>query len=116
MMTPLELMLIYILSPLILTIGGGWVGWFFGRKRQKVDTLNAETETFNKINAALADQTQKLLDQNKVANEQIERLTEEVKKLREEVELLKGYAKENERLKKTNVKYEKLLDTHNIDY
>ena len=57
-----------------------------------------------------------MLAKNEEATAQIEKLTAEVKVLREEIETLKGYAKENEKLKKTIVRYEKLLDTHNIDY
>jgi len=116
MMTPLEMILVYLVAPLILTAVGAWGGWFFGRKKQQVETIDSANTTYNNIINSLEVNVNKLLAKNEEATAQIEKLTAEVKVLREEIETLKGYAKENEKLKKTIVRYEKLLDTHNIDY
>lgn len=116
MMTPFEMILIYLVAPLILTAVGAWGGWFFGRKKQQVDTIDAANTTYNNIINSLEINVNKLLTKNEEATAQIEKLTAEVKVLREEIETLKGYAKENEKLKKTIVRYEKLLDSNSIDY
>lgn len=116
MMTPFEMILIYLVAPLILTAVGAWGGWFFGRKKQQVETIDAANTTYNNIINALEVNVNKLLTKNEAQAEQIEKLIAEVRVLREEIETLKGYAKENEKLKKTVVRYEKLLDTNCIDY
>lgn len=115
-MTGLETFLMWVVAPLISAIAAGFGGWFFGRKKQQVETIDAANTTYNNIINSLESNVNKLLLKNEQATSQIEKLTEEVKTLREEIETLKGYAKENEKLKKINAKYEKLLDSHNIDY
>lgn len=115
-MTGLETFLMWVVAPLISAIAAGFGGWFFGRKKQQVETIDAANTTYNNIINSLEFNVNKLLAKNTELTTQIENLTSEVRTLRDEIELLKGHAKENERLKKINAKYEKLLDTHNIDY
>jgi predicted RNase H-like nuclease (RuvC/YqgF family) len=115
-MTGLETLLMWVVAPLISAIAAGFGGWFFGRKKQQVETIDAANTTYNNIINSLEINVNKLLAKNAELTAQIEMLTSEVRTLRDEIELLKGHAKENEKLKKTIVRYEKLLDTHNIDY
>lgn len=115
-MTGLETFLMWVVAPLISAIAAGFGGWFFGRKKQQVETIDAANTTYNNIINSLEINVNKLLAKNAELTAQIEMLTSEVRTLRDEIELLKGHAKENEKLKKTIVRYEKLLDTHNIDY
>jgi chromosome segregation ATPase len=115
-MTGLETFLMWVVAPLISAIAAGFGGWFFGRKKQQVETIDAANTTYNNIINSLEINVNKLLAKNAELTAQIEMLTSEVRTLRDEIEMLKGHAKENEKLKKTIVRYEKLLDTHNIDY
>jgi len=118
-----ELIFIGIVSPVITAVVAGWLGWFFGRKRQKIDNIDAATDTFNKIIEQLRkeigiyqrekDSSGELIKQQ---SQQIKELTGEVRRLSEEVEGLLRWKKENIALKKKIEKYEKLLTTNNIDY
>lgn len=105
-----------ILYSLGSTLLGGLTGWFFGRKKQKIDEINAATDTFNKIIESLESKIDNFLAQQKLDSCKIAELTKEVGFLREEIEQIKGNRVENIKLKKKIEKYEKLLTDNNIVY
>lgn len=113
----------YILSTLGGTIIGSLSGWLIGRKKQRIEEIDAAVETWRKIVDSLQEQIDKLLLQRQEDSEKIEKLTREtielnrqVKTLREEVENLQQKVKSINKLEKTIARYEKLLEEHNITY
>ena len=122
-MSVFEIILAWVISPVISMVAGAWRGWFFGRKRQRVDTIDAATDTFNKIIEQLRKeigiyQQEKDKHTELIQNQsrQIKDLADQVRKLSEEVEGLRREKRENALLKKKIDKYERLLDSHNIEY
>jgi uncharacterized protein YlxW (UPF0749 family) len=116
MMTPFETFVMWVVAPLVSALAGGFGGWFFGRKKQRIDTFEAANATRDKVIASLQADIAMLLVKNTEANEQIGKLTEQVKTLTTEVEKLKEDKKENVKLKKQVQHYEKLLTDNNIDF
>jgi len=122
-MNGLENILIWIISPVAGMVAGAWGGWFFGRKRQRIDTIDAATDTFNKIIQQLRSEVgiyQQEKDKHteliRQQSQKINELADQVKKLSEEVECLRREKRENALLKKKIDKYTRLLDSHNIEY
>ncbi|MCL2290820.1 MAG: hypothetical protein FWC34_09010 [Bacteroidetes bacterium] len=118
-----EAIMMWIIAPVIATAAGGLGGWFFSRKRQRIDNIDAATDTFNKIIAQLrselgihAEEKDRNTGLIEKQSQQIKELTSEVHKLSKEVEGLRREKKENIILKKKIEKYESLLITHNIKY
>jgi len=122
-MSVFETILMWIISPTVGMAAGAWGGWFFGRKRQRIDTIDAATDTFNKIIHQLRNEigvyqqkNDEYAQQVQQQSQQIKELTDQVKKLSEEVESLRCEKKENALLKRKIDKYTKLLDINNIEY
>ena len=129
-MNALEMILLYIIAPSV-TIGlSVWGGWFFGRKKQRIETIDAATDTFNKIIKQLREQVEAYVGKDDInterfnkqetqlntATKKIEELESTIKRLSDEVESLRREKKENALLKKKIDKYTKLLDDNNIEY
>lgn len=134
----------YVVGPVIGTIVGSFSGWFFGRRKQRIEEIDAANSTYNKIIASLREnietllkqnyeslakvkdltnqvldyqrQIEGLIDKNKKQISEIQILTIEVNGLRSKAEALKKISQENEKLKKTIVRYENLLNANNISY
>lgn len=133
-----------VVGPVIGTIVGSFFGWFFGRRKQRIEEIDAANSTYNKIIASLREnietllkqnyeslakvkdftnqvldyqrQIEGLIDKNKKQLSEIQILTIEVNGLRSKAEALKKISQENEKLKKTIVRYENLLNANNISY
>lgn len=134
----------HVVGPVIGTIVGSFSGWFFGRRKQRIEEIDAANSTYNKIIASLREnietllkqnyeslakvkdltnqvldyqrQIEGLIDKNKKQISEIQILTIEVNGLRSKAEALKKISQENEKLKKTIVRYENLLNANNISY
>lgn len=113
----------YILYTISGTVLGSLSGWLVGRRKQRIEEIDAATETWRKIVDSLQAQIDKLLKQRQEDSDKIDTLTKEtialnqqVKTLREELENLQGKVKNVNRLEKTITRYEKLMDEHNIEY
>jgi len=143
-MTGFETVMMWVIAPVIAALAGGWGGWIFGRKKQRIDEIDAATGTFNKIIEQLRKEVEVLIAEHAHSKElidqlrneietlinerghnraviekqskQIEELATEVRKLSAEVESLRADKKENVKLKNKIEKYEKLLDANNVDY
>lgn len=95
---------------------GALAGWFFGRKRQRIDNIDAATKTFNNIIESLEEKINNLLEQAKKDAIKIAEMAAEIESLRQEIERLKADRQENVKLKKQVLRYEKLLQENNIVY
>ena len=122
-MTGFETVMMWVIAPVIAALAGGWGGWIFGRKKQRIDEIDAATGTFNKIIEQLRKEVEVLIAERahnreliEKQSEQIKNLTEEVRKVSAEVERLRITQKEMGGLKRKVEKYEKLLTEHNIDF
>lgn len=105
------------------TFVGAFFGWFFGRKRQNIDTIDAAVETWKKIVDSLQEQIDRLLVQRASDAAKIESLSEQVKQqnahieqLQEQVSSMEMKVKSVNRLEKTIARYEKLMDAAGIEY
>lgn len=85
---------------ILYSLGGTSIGifggWLIGRKKQKIDEIDAATDTWSKIVSSLRKQIDDLiLDQEefikreKEMQKKIEHLQEEIQKLHAEIKLLK---------------------------
>lgn len=113
----------YILSTIGGTVLGSLSGWLVGRRKQRIDEIDAATETWKKIVDSLQIQIDKLLEQRQKDSEKIDALTcetvalnKQVQTLRDELENLQQKVKSINRLEKTIARYEKLMDEHKIEY
>jgi len=99
-----------LITTIIISFGTGLAGcfggWFFGRKRQNIDNIDAAVETWKKVVNSLEEQVEKSLKREEQSRNCIEELKESVRMLRMEVNNL------TEKLQKT----EKLLKEHNIEF
>ena len=118
-----EIIITWIIGPLIGAVAGGFGGWIFGRKRQQIEIIDAATGTFNKIIEQLRKEVTVYVEEKnqnaeliRTQSKQIEELSIRVHKLSEEVESLRREKKENVYLRKKIEKYEKILVTHNIEF
>ena len=118
-----ETILMWVVAPVITSAIGAWLGYFFGRRRQKIDDIDAATATFNKIIKQLREEVETFVNEKgrnreiiENQSKQIRELTTEVQRLSKEVEALKADQKENVHLKKKISRYEKILVTHNIEF
>ena len=118
-----ETILMWVVAPVITSAIGVWLGYLFGKRRQKIDDIDAATATFNKIIEQLRKEVDALVNEKSASrstienqSKQIESLTVEVQRLSKEVESLKESKKENINLKKKVDKYEKILTAHNIEF
>ncbi len=105
------------------TFVGAFFGWFFGRKRQNIDTIDAAVETWKKIVNSLQEQIDRLLEQRASDAAKIESLSEQVKQqslrieqLQEQVASMEMKVKSVNRLEETIDRYEKLMDAAGIEY
>lgn len=98
------------------TFFGALTGWFFGRKRQNIDNIDAATKTFNNIIKSLEEKINNLLEQQKKDAQRIAEMAKEIESLRNEIENLKADKQENIKLKKQILRYEKLLQDNSIVY
>lgn len=112
-----------ILTSLGSTFLGVFFGWFFGRKRQNIDTIDAAVETWKKIVDSLQEQIDHLLEQRASDAAKIELLSEQVKQQNHHIEQLQEQVASTEmkvksvnRLEKTIARYEKLMDAAGIEY
>lgn len=105
-----------VLLSLVSGVSGGLGGWLFGRKRQNIDNIDAATTTFNNIIKSLEHKINMLLEQQQSDTKRIAEMSQEIESLRQEIENLKADKKENRKLKKQILNYEKLLEENNIVY
>lgn len=113
----------YIISSIGGTLVGAFGGWFFGRKRQNIDTIDAAVETWKKIVDSLQQQIDKLLAQREADAKRIESLSSEsaamakqVEELKEQIASMEMKVKSVNRLERTIARYEKLMDAAGIEY
>jgi peptidoglycan hydrolase CwlO-like protein len=105
-----------ILASVVASVLGTFCGWFFGRKRQKIENIDAATETWQKIVDALEARLMKELEKVQCYEQKIEELTKQVHDLKTEIEELKDGNRKMRLLEKKVLKYEKLLTDNKIDY
>jgi len=123
MTTGHETVMMWIIAPVISAAAGALGGWLFGKRRQKIDDIDAATGTFNKIITQLRTEVQVLIKERELnweiidkQSQRLDDLASEVRKLSYEVENLHREKKENTNLKKKIEKYEKILTLHNIEF
>lgn len=102
---------------------GAFIGWLFGRKRQKgelnrlhIDNIDAAIATWQKVVDALEAQVARLLEQKKSDADKIEELCKQVSVLQDTVDDLQCRLRLTEKLEEKIQRYEKLLGEHNIAY
>lgn len=109
-----------VIYTILISIGtalaGSFSGWFFGRKKQRIEEIDAATDTFNKIVNSLEDRIEKLLEEHTEDMRKIDELTIQVSELKTEIEELKNNQKRVVKLEKTIMRYEKLLTDNNISF
>ena len=112
-----------LITSIVSIIVGAFCGWFFTRKRQNIDNIDAAVETWQRIVNSLQEQIDRLLDQRASDAAKIESLSEQVKQqnlhieqLQEQVASMDAKVKSVSRLEKTIARYEKLMDAAGIEY
>lgn len=87
----------YILYTVGGTTIGSFIGWLIGRKKQKIDEIDAATDTWSKIVQSLRKQIDDLIldqeafiEREKQMQQRIDELHEQIKKLQNEIKLLKS--------------------------
>jgi peptidoglycan hydrolase CwlO-like protein len=105
-----------IIASAVTSVLAAFCGWFFGRKKQKIENIDAATETWQKIVDALETRLMKELEKVQCYEQKIEDLTEQVRNLKTEIEELKDSNRKMRLLEKKVLKYEKLLTDNKIDY
>lgn len=96
------------------TLVGSFGGWFFGRKKQKIEEIDSATDTFNKIIDSLELKIDKLLKQQESDAKKIENMANQIKEMQEQIENLTKDKQENIKLKKKIERYENLLTINNV--
>ncbi len=116
-------MLPTIISSLTTTAAGTILGWFFGRRRQNIDNIDAAVETWQKIVDALQAQIERLLQQRESDAQKIETLSREInlqinqiENLKMKVEKLETEVAKKDRLEALLKRYEKTMSDAGIKY
>lgn len=108
------------LTTLLITFGTGMVsafcGWFFGRKKQRIEEIDAATETWKKIVNSLEEEIGKLLAQRADDSKKIDSMKEEIESLKSKLGDFNSVLKRVDRLEKKVTRYEKLLEDNNIEH
>lgn len=107
---------LYVIGPTVGALTGSFGTWIFQKRRNKIDDINAATDTFNKVNESLELRINKMLEEQEKSNLKIEELTKQVAALSAQIETLKNQVKEKERLQKKVVHLEKILTDNNIPF
>lgn len=74
-----------ILSTVICSLATGFLAWFFGRKKQRSEELQAAVSSWNDMKSSLQDDIKDLLEQHQKDKETILALTDEIEELNKKV-------------------------------
>lgn len=108
--------IITIIIALGTGLAGSFSGWFFGRRKQRIDEIDAATETWKNIVDSLELQINKLLKARTADSLKIEELTNKVSELNEKISVMEERLKDIAKLERKIQRYEKIMDNNNIDY
>ena len=115
--------LMWIISPVLMSVVGGFAGWFFTRKSQSITNIDLAADTWQGIVTKLKGEIPDLINQIKELSagreedgKKIEALTNEVSELRSQVTDMQSQIIEKKNLEKKLMRYEKLLADNNIPH
>lgn len=108
--------LVTVLIALGTGFSGAFSGWFFGRKKQNIATIDMALNTWQKVIDQLEGRVDVLLRKVNELQDENTSLKEEVIQLRAEIQESRRNRKKIETLEKKITRYEKLLLDNHIDF
>ncbi|MGB4134243.1 MAG: hypothetical protein BWY89_00038 [Bacteroidetes bacterium ADurb.BinA012] len=109
-----------VLTTVLIALGtgfsGAFSGWFFGRKKQNIATIDMALNTWQKVIDQLEARVDVLLNKVKALEDENAALREEVIQLRAEIQESHRNRKKIELLERKIARYEKLLADNGIDF
>ena len=117
----------FMIETIIISLGtalaGTFSGWFFGRKKQSIETIDMALNTWQKVIDNLEKRIECMLVESKQLREENESLRQEIRELRVELDSFKNqqrkidkYEKNIKQLEEKLAAYENLLTVNGIKF